>query len=92
MCQIEIEQDENSRKNGSRQHIGKEGVANLLSDTVGTFLSVKPADDRSESVGKSHIGYKDETEDIVHQSCCCQFGCTVMTNHQRISKSQNDGS
>ena len=92
MCQIEIEQDESSRKNGSRQHIGNEGVANLLSDAVGAFLAVKLADDRSESVGESHIGYKDETEDIVHQSCCCQFRCTVMTNHQRICKSQNNGS
>ena len=32
-----------------------------------------------------------KTEDIVHQSGSRQFGCTVMANHQRISKSQDDG-
>ena len=92
MCQVEIEQDEGKGEDASRQHVGKEGVAHLLTDDVGAFLSVESADDRSEAVGESHIGYKNETEDIVYQSCCRQFGGTVMTDHQRVGESQNDGS
>ena len=89
--QIQVEHNEGEGEDDARQHVGTEGIAHFLSDAVGPFLAVEPSDDRSESVGESHIGYENETEDIVHQSGSRQFGCTVMANHQRISKSQDDG-
>ena len=89
--QVEIEQDENQGEENARNHVGKEGVAHLLSDAVCAFFSVKSADDRGESVGESHVGYEYKTEDIVHQSGCRQFGRTVMTDHQRVGESQDDG-
>ena len=68
MPQVEIEQNKNQGEEDARNHVGKEGIAHLLTDAVCAFFSVKSADDRGESVGESHVGYEYETEDIVHQS------------------------
>ena len=90
--QVEIEQNENQGEDGSRNHVGKEGVTHLLADAVCSFLAIESADNRGETIGKSHVRYENKTEDVVYQTCCRQFGRTVMTNHQRVGESQDDGS
>jgi len=92
MGEVEVEDDEGDGEDAAHHHVSHERVSYLLSDFIRSLHAVELADDRGETVGESHVGDKDQSEDIVHQSCRRQFLRAVMSYHERVGEAEDDGS
>ena len=90
--EVEIEDHQGEREEYAHHHIGEEGVFHFLSYFVRFLHAVEFPDDRGETVGEPHVGNEDEGDDIVDETCCRQFLRAVMSDHERVGESQNDGS
>ena len=90
--EIEVEDYQSERENDAHHHIGEEGVFHFLSYFVRFLHAVEFSDDRGETIGEAHIWNEDEGDDIVDETCRSQFLRAVMSDHERVGESQNDGS
>ena len=90
--EVEVEHRKRYGEKGARKHIGEERIAYFLSDAVGTFLAIESTDDRSQTIGEAHVHDEHQGIDVVDKSSRSQFFRAVVTYHDGVGKTQDDGS
>lgn len=88
---IEIEEGHDGCKQQADNTVGHKRVFHFSSYGFVLSHTIESSYDRRQSVGETHIGDKNKTEDIVDQAGGSQFFCAVMTYHERIGKTEYDG-